>query len=564
MLKLYFFSILFFITFSYSQKSLQTEFEKGIAFYNKNELDSALVYFKKIEKNKSKAEQFLKLPIYIGNILKLKQEYQEALLYYKFAENKYVKLKKYDLLTDLYTSLAEFYRSKFDYKIANNYILKAEKLLKTVKVPLSTQAYFWNRKASIVIEHEKDIPKTLYCSEKVIEIAKQLKNENLLASTYNEIGYCYENIPSFKAESYYLKAISLFKKNNNYLDLSNVYINLIRFYHKNKILDKRKIILDEAYQISFKKQDEISLKYIYEQYHLYYLDCKEYKKALEFHKKFHTLDKKELINKWDKQLIEAEKKYELKSKNKELELNELKFKNKEIENEQNKKTKITFIALFLIALVGLVLIIYQLNKIRYKNKKLNKLYETNAFLLNETNHRINNNLQLIIVLISEELKKKNEQNNEVLAKLLSKVESISTLHRQLYQTTNKEEINLKIYLNEIIKNFDGILNEKNILTEKNFEDVNINSDMALYFGLILTELLINSIKYSFDKAQVKLININLIKLNNILKFTFKDNGLLAVGAAIQPKLIDKLCRQIKIDYKINTNEGFEFKIEKKI
>ena len=49
-----------------------------------------------------------------------------------------------------------------------------------------------------------------------------------------------------------------------------------------------------------------------------------------------------------------------------------------------------------------------------------------------------------------------------------------------------------------------------------------------------------------------------IKIN----FIYIDNGMLTINKVIKPKLISKLCKQLNIDYKINTDNGFSFSFNK--
>ena len=85
-----------------------------------------------------------------------------------------------------------------------------------------------------------------------------------------------------------------------------------------------------------------------------------------------------------------------------------------------------------------MLIFYFFKKTQKQNKALQLLFYENVFLMAEANHRINNNLQLIIVLINEELKKANVENNVQIKRILSKVDSIATLRKHLYQGSDKK------------------------------------------------------------------------------------------------------------------------------
>ena len=62
----------------------------------------------------------------------------------------------------------------------------------------------------------------------------------------------------------------------------------------------------------------------------------------------------------------------------------------------------------------------------------------------------------------------------------------------------------------------------------------------------------------------KAIHFELKYTNGVLFFDYADNGNDNQNKTIKPKLIDKICRQLEMGYKISTENGFSFSIEKKI
>lgn len=211
---------------------------------------------------------------------------------------------------------------------------------------------------------------------------------------------------------------------------------------------------------------------------------------------------------------------------------------------------------------GLVLLIYYSKKIKIANKKLDFYSKENAFLLNEAHHRINNNLQIIISLISNELIKPNNMNNASLQKILSQIESISTLHRYLYKSEDKKMVDIKGYLEEIVLNFKDICIEENITTKIKIESQLIPNNTAMYLGLLVTELYINSIKYAFENQEDKIINLSVLSISNELKLRFSDNGKTLKDTVIEPQLVISLSKQLKASCNINTENGFLFELTK--
>lgn len=232
-----------------------------------------------------------------------------------------------------------------------------------------------------------------------------------------------------------------------------------------------------------------------------------------------------------------------------------------------KKSQILILVVVVFFVSGFLFLIYHVKKIKIINNQLESYARENEFLISETNHRVNNNLQLISILISETLRKKQNDTNKIeFEKLLSKVETIASLHRHLYETKNKDKVELKDYLLEVKSNFNTIITEKDIAINFTLNDVKINPDDAMYLGLMITELIINSVKYAFHSSQKKEINLH-VEWNEIeqeIVFNYQDNGELSKGKEIRPILVLQLGQQLAVNPILNSETGFCLTFTKKI
>lgn len=245
-------------------------------------------------------------------------------------------------------------------------------------------------------------------------------------------------------------------------------------------------------------------------------------------------------------------------------------KNKTISKQtinEIKKSQILILIVVVFFVSGFLFLIYHVKKIKIINSQLESYAKENEFLISETNHRVNNNLQLISILISETLRKKQNNTNKIeFEKLLSKVETIASLHRHLYETKNKDKVELKDYLLEVKSNFNTIITEKDIAINFTLNNVKINPDDAMYLGLMITELIINSVKYAFHSSQKKEINLH-VEWNEIeqeIAFNYQDNGELSKGKEIHPVLVLQLGQQLAVNPTLNANTGFCLTFTKKI
>lgn len=230
-----------------------------------------------------------------------------------------------------------------------------------------------------------------------------------------------------------------------------------------------------------------------------------------------------------------------------------------------KKSQLLLMAIISLFVLGLVSLIYYSKKIKIINKQLHDYSRENAFLLSEANHRINNNLQLIIVLISDEIKKNKDFNeNSSIKKILSKVESIATLHRHLYKSADKRKIDIEDYLREIERNFQDIFKASGVNARFQIASFKINTDNAMYLGLLLTELCINTLKHAFSEQTEKNIDFVLFETKGVFIFKYSDNGLKSAGKEFLPKLAVRICNQLKADYQIAMKNGFSLEFTKEL
>lgn len=222
-----------------------------------------------------------------------------------------------------------------------------------------------------------------------------------------------------------------------------------------------------------------------------------------------------------------------------------------------KKNQILLVIIVTFFVVGFLFLIYHLKKVRIINLQLENYAKQNEFLISETNHRVNNNLQLISLLIADTLRKKHtEENKNDFVKLLSKVDTIASLHRHLYQSKTDDKIDLKQYLLEVKDNFLHLEQDKELQIKLDIDSIQSNSDNAMYIGLLITELIINSVKHAFQNNQEKTITLTIHNRNQTTIFDYEDNGLRSIQKEISPKLVLQLCQQLKVYPTIETTKGF--------
>lgn len=169
--------------------------------------------------------------------------------------------------------------------------------------------------------------------------------------------------------------------------------------------------------------------------------------------------------------------------------------------------------------LSLVFILYN----RYQLKK--KSSEEKEVLLKEIHHRVKNNLQIIESLLSLQGRTKGNRRPEDLLKISQdRIHAISAIHEKLYQSENLKEINFKSYINDLVSHFSDTYGMDNVQFKTEIQDVDLDLDQLIPCGLIVNELVTNSLKYAFEKATDPTIEINGEVKEGSYSLQIIDNG----------------------------------------
>jgi len=192
-------------------------------------------------------------------------------------------------------------------------------------------------------------------------------------------------------------------------------------------------------------------------------------------------------------------------------------------------------------------------------------------LLREIHHRVKNNLQVISTLLflqSSEITDpkiiENYRESE------NRIQSIALIHEKMYQSTDLSSINFTNYLNSLI---DDILHsydtgQKTIEVKKDTGSFSLSIETVQPLGLIINELVSNSLKHAFKNIDKGIITITLEKLEKAsFKLTVSDNGVglpdnfdFVKSETLGLLLVNNLVEQLEGTIKLVKNGGTAFEI----
>lgn len=209
-------------------------------------------------------------------------------------------------------------------------------------------------------------------------------------------------------------------------------------------------------------------------------------------------------------------------------------------------------------------------EISRQKEEIEKSIEQKQILLSELQHRVKNNLQYVISILEIQKESVDYSNiDDLIRNNQNRIHSIAMLHKKLSLNDSVNDVNLKQYVNdlsELVKeSYDSKSKNVNMFITCEIETLHLSK--ALPLGLIIVELVSNSMKHAFKKKQNGIINIEIKHDENLKKnllhyidngegFDFKNVKTKGLGLEIMKGLIDQLNGKIETQLK----KGFELKI----
>jgi two-component sensor histidine kinase len=191
-------------------------------------------------------------------------------------------------------------------------------------------------------------------------------------------------------------------------------------------------------------------------------------------------------------------------------------------------------------------------------------------LLREIHHRVKNNLQIISSLLS--LQTHNVKDENFLALIResrNRIKSMALVHEMLYATSNLSEVRLKKYIINLCESIYESYRKPNAKIEFIYnidEGVHFDIDRMIPLGLIINEIISNSLKYAFT-GNTGTISILLEQSQKRYTLTIADNGKgLPAGFAVKKhanlgmQLIFMLAEQLNGKATLLRKKGTAYKI----
>jgi len=228
---------------------------------------------------------------------------------------------------------------------------------------------------------------------------------------------------------------------------------------------------------------------------------------------------------------------------------------------------------FIVWFLGVSVLIYSYLRMSKLYKKEAKLSKENETLLQEMNHRIKNNLQIISSLIDIRVSNtKDEDLTKVLKNIQSRLISMAHMHEMFNSNEDSIGVSSFEYISRLVSHveatyFEG--SDSDIKIECDVDNVVLNATQSISIGLIINELLTNSLKYAFDETiKDPRITISFKADSDCISILYEDNGKgCDIGSIINKDssygliLVDSMASKINAKVTYSSDNGFRAEVK---
>lgn len=348
---------------------------------------------------------------------------------------------------------------------------------------------------------------TLYYFRQAEKLALQLKKPSDLANIYLAKGDFLLKTNAPLGLAYLKKADAVFSSEklpypiiNSSLILAEAYLNVKQPAESIKWLKRAQHLIDSSRHGDFQQESKL-----FQTYARYYEQTGNWKQALANQQKYHDFTVEAMNADREGAITSLSLKYESQKKEAALE-------------EQRRLIAIT-LGLCVTAILASVVFYHFFQK--YK-----RISQQNAALVMEQNHRVKNNFQEVINLLTLQSNRlTNEDAQKAVMEGLLRMEAMALVHRRLYDNSDRlVEINLLSFIPELVEGILHSYSYAHIHPLYKLETIWLHVDQAVPLGLIINELVTNSCKYAFPAHPSPVLEVACQQTDHTIALEVMDNG----------------------------------------
>jgi two-component system, sensor histidine kinase PdtaS len=408
-----------------------------------------------------------------------------------------------------------------------------------------------------------------------LELAGIMKDAQLLGELYRSMGNMHRLWGNYEEA---LKDCKLseekFKSVADRQNLAGLYAEMGMLYTGLKNYNLAKQSFAAAMEINKQLNSSMPMADYYSGIELLDSATGNWKDAYLHHKKYVAIKDSSFNKETLKKLVSSQMQYESEKKEPEIKAGQ---ERKDLLAKEEIKRQLDIrnasFAVLAAVLAFSIIALYQRNKLAREKKRSDQLLQDKELLLREIHHRVKNNLEVVSSLLAlQSAQIDDTQTKDAMQESQNRVQSIGIVHQKLYQGTNLGAIEMKDYFINLSESIlDSFGAEKRVTIECAMDKLDVDIDTAVPLGLIVNELLTNTLKYAFPQGQHGNVQIKLQKkAGGILQLEVSDNGVgksgVIKGTGFGGQLVSLLTQQLNGSMREEVKDGtkiyFEFKTGK--
>lgn len=161
---------------------------------------------------------------------------------------------------------------------------------------------------------------------------------------------------------------------------------------------------------------------------------------------------------------------------------------------------------------------------RQAQDALRKLLDERTALLHELDHRVKNNLQLLLSLIGIELRHaEDEESILVLERMRNRLQALGAAHRDLYDGNGASRFDVSSFARSLCEELTAALSDVTITPEFEVEEIEVSAVKAAPMALLFNETVVNALSYAYKERHGKL-KLAMRVRNGHLLFQISDDA----------------------------------------
>lgn len=211
------------------------------------------------------------------------------------------------------------------------------------------------------------------------------------------------------------------------------------------------------------------------------------------------------------------------------------------------------------------------NELQKTNTQLKKSLKEKEVLIQEIHHRVKNNMAIISAFLNLQSQYiLNEQDQQLFKESQDRIRTMSLVHEELYKSKDFTKIDLEEYVTNLVSNlcYSYTVDHLSVGISIEIEGISLNMDTTLPLGLIINELVTNSLKYAFKESKKGAISIKIIpKGKKKYLMELYDNGIglpddfdISESPSLGLQIVNNLIRQIDGTLSWQNTDGTGFTI----